>query len=132
MAVRDTEVLQLKSSDLREFVKTIPDFAIVLVEAPRVQGPLLLRPRADAGDEVGAERLARLLRALIEHFGEVCEEGILIDARFSHEDLAHLVGASRQWVTTTLDQLQEQDILRIRRRQVIVRQPERLGALDPR
>ena len=132
MAVRNTEVLQLRSSDLREFVKTIPDFAIGLIEALEFKGRCFSALVQMLGTRTVGERLARLLRALIEHFGEVCDEGILIDAHFSHEDLAHLVGASRQWVTTTLDQLQEQDILRIRRRQLVVLHPERLGALDPR
>ena len=132
MAVRDTEVLQLRSADLREFVKTIPDFAIGLVEALEFKGRCFSALVQMLGTRSVGERLARLLRALIEHFGEACDEGILIDAHFSHEDLAHLVGASRQWVTTTLDQLQQQEILRIRRRQLVILKPARLGALDPR
>ena len=132
VAVRDTEVLQLQSSDLREFVKTIPDFAVGLVEALEFKGRCFSALVQMLGTRSVGERLARLLRALIEHFGQACEEGILIDAHFSHEDFAHLVGASRQWVTTTLDKLQEQGIIRIRRRQVVVLRPERLGALDPR
>ena len=132
MAVRDTEVLQLRSADLREFVKTIPDFAIGLVEALEFKGRCFSALVQMLGTRSVGERLARLLRALIEHFGEACDEGILVDAHLSHEDIAHLVGASRQWVTTTLDQLQGQDILRIRRRQLVVLHPERLGALDPR
>ena len=132
VAVRETEVLQLRSSDLREFVKTMPDFAIGLIEALEFKGRCFSALVQMLGTRSVGERIVRLLRALVEHFGQPCEEGILIDAHFSHEDFAHLVGASRQWVTTTLDQLQAQGILRIRRRQVVVLRPERLGALDPR
>ncbi len=130
MAVREAEVLLLRGSDLREFVQTVPDFAIGLIEALEFKGRCFSALVQMLGTRSVGERLARLLRALVEGFGEVREEGIVIDVHFNHEDLAHLVGASRQWVTTTLAQFQEQKILRIRRRQVIVLRPERLGALD--
>ena len=73
------------------------------------------------------ERLANLLLHLIELYGVKDPDGILIGAAFTHADLAHMVGATRQWVTISLQRLQEQGVLVCRKSQIIVR---RLDALS--
>ncbi len=37
----------------------------------------------------------------------------MIDRFFSHEDLATMVGATRQWITMTLSRLQKQGVIRM-------------------
>ena len=54
------------------------------------------------------------------------DKGIVIGAAFTHADLAHMVGATRQWVTISLRRLQEQGVVVCRKSQIIVR---RLDAL---
>ncbi len=41
-----------------------------------------------------------------------------------------MVGASRQWVTTTLDRFQKKDIVRIRKRQLVILRPDLLRAQE--
>jgi CRP-like cAMP-binding protein len=48
-------------------------------------------------------------------------EGILIGAAFTHADLAHMVGATRQWVTISLKRMQDKDIVVSRKSRIIVR-----------
>ena len=57
------------------------------------------------------ERLAHLLLHLIDIYGVKEPQGILIGAAFTHADLAHMVGATRQWVTISLKRLQEQGMV---------------------
>jgi CRP-like cAMP-binding protein len=52
--------------------------------------------------------------------------GILIGAAFTHADLAHMVGATRQWVTMSLKRLQGQGIVVCRKSQIIVCRPDAL------
>jgi CRP-like cAMP-binding protein len=48
----------------------------------------------------------------------------LISAAFTHADLAHMVGATRQWVTISLKRLHDKDVLMVRKSKIIVRQPD--------
>lgn len=73
------------------------------------------------------ERLCQILLALCTQYGKpINGKGILIDSHFSHDDLAHMVGSSRQWVTITLGKLQRRGALRLGRRSIIVVDPELL------
>jgi CRP-like cAMP-binding protein len=72
------------------------------------------------------ERLAHLLLHLTELYGVDDPEGILIGAAFTHADLAHMVGATRQWVTISLKRLQDRDIVVSRKSRIVVRRPDLL------
>jgi CRP/FNR family cyclic AMP-dependent transcriptional regulator len=63
---------------------------------------------------------------LTELYGVDDPEGILIGAAFTHADLAHMVGATRQWVTISLKRLQDKDIVVSRKSRIVVRRPDLL------
>jgi CRP/FNR family transcriptional regulator, cyclic AMP receptor protein len=67
------------------------------------------------------ERLAHLLLHLADLYGVNDADGILIGAAFTHADLAHMVGATRQWVTISLKRLQEKDVVRTHKSRIVVR-----------
>ena len=75
------------------------------------------------------ERLAHLLLHLIDIYGVKEPQGILIGAAFTHADLAHMVGATRQWVTISLKRLQERGVVICRKSRIVVRRPEVLQEL---
>jgi CRP-like cAMP-binding protein len=70
------------------------------------------------------ERLAHLLLHLMDLYGVKELDGILIGAAFTHADLAHMVGATRQWVTISLKRLHEKNVLSVGKSKIIVRRPE--------
>ena len=70
------------------------------------------------------ERLAQLLLHLVELYGVEDSKGILIGAAFTHADLAHMVGATRQWVTISLKRLQDKDVVVSNKSRIIVRRPD--------
>jgi CRP/FNR family cyclic AMP-dependent transcriptional regulator len=72
------------------------------------------------------ERLAHLLLHLVELYGVEDPDGILIGAAFTHADLAHMVGATRQWVTISLKRMQDKDIVASRKSRIIVRRADLL------
>jgi len=70
------------------------------------------------------ERLAHLLLHLMDLYGVKEQDGILIGAAFTHADLAHMVGATRQWVTISLKRLHEKNVLFVGKSKIIVRRPD--------
>lgn len=56
--------------------------------------------------------LIKLLTWLAKKFGQQVESGHLIDLRLTHQDLAELLGTTRVTITRTLNQLEQQGLIR--------------------
>ena len=128
-AVINSSVLQLPGKALRDLVLKIPSLGIGLIEGLAFKGKCYSAMAQMLGTRSVTERLAHLLLHLVDAYGIKEVDGILIGAVFTHADLAHMVGATRQWVTMSLKRLQEQDIVVCRKSQIIVRLPDALLAM---
>ena len=49
-----------------------------------------------------SKRLAHLLLTLANHEGKRSNGQVVLDRRFTHEELASMIGATRQWVSSVL------------------------------
>lgn len=128
-AVSSTELLAIRGADVRMLVERSPRVAVGLIEALAFKVRWLSGLVQVLGTQSVTGRLASLLETL-SHLHGVPEGGsVAIDTPFTHEDLANMVGASRQWVTTALDRFQEQGIVRIRKRHLIITRPDLLRRL---
>ena len=68
--------------------------------------------------------LLKLLNWLGKKFGRQVEQGQLIDLRLTHQDLAEILGSTRVTITRTLNQLEQQGLIRRLSLQRIVLQEE--------
>lgn len=123
VAVAETAVLAFRGQQLRELMEKIPSLAIGIVEALEFKGKCLSALVQMLGTRSVAERLSMLLYNLAELHGTKEEDGIAIGRPFSHEVLAQMVGASRQWVTMTLDRFQRDGLIRIGKCRTVVPRP---------
>jgi CRP/FNR family cyclic AMP-dependent transcriptional regulator len=71
-------------------------------------------------------RLASLILHLIELEGVVTRTGTKIPTRYTHEQLAAMIGARRETVTKAFTRLQEIGAVELKRRRIHVRDPEAL------
>ncbi len=74
------------------------------------------------------QRLVALLLELVETHGQRDGSAWDITLPLSHQDLASLIGATRETVTLTLGQLQDEKLIRVGRRRLIVLDHPRLAA----
>ena len=74
------------------------------------------------------ERLIFLLLELAEKYGQAASEGVRIGIKLSHQDLASIIGSTRETVTVVLSELQTEGYLIVRRRQIILARPGELAA----
>ena len=72
-------------------------------------------------------RLILKLRQLAERWGRVTPEGVRLDLRVTHQELADMVGAARESVTVAFGRLQDQGEIELRRRTVIIRHMDDQG-----
>lgn len=127
-AVQTSEVTSLPGGALRELAASIPDLALGLIDALAFKARCYSAVAQMLGTRSIAERLAQLLFFLASTYGIEEPKGIFIAASFTHEELAHLVGATRQWVTVSLTRLQKAGILEYRRGMLLIRRPDELAA----
>jgi CRP-like cAMP-binding protein len=72
------------------------------------------------------QRLAARILELVERFGKPEDGGTAIDARLTQQELAHMIGTSRETLATTIGSLRERGVLEMRAHRVVVRDPDRL------
>ncbi len=66
------------------------------------------------------DRLIYLLLELVEQYGSRNGDGIELGIRLSHQELASLIGSTRETVTVTLGQLQSEGAIQVRRKSIVL------------
>ena len=110
-AAVNSTVLHLPGDILRQMALTIPALAIGIIEGLSFKGQCYSALAQMLGTRSPAERLTQLLLHLVNLYGVEERDGVLIAATFTHADLAHMTGVTRQSVTISLKRLAEQGIL---------------------
>ena len=73
------------------------------------------------------ERLVHLLLELAEQYGQPTNGEIDLRIKLSHQDLAAVIGSTRETVTIVLGELQAEGALRVGRRKIVLTDAERLA-----
>src|SRR5215470_13028794 len=124
VATSNSSVVHLPGKKLRELVIEIPNLAIGLIEGLTFKGKCYSALAQMLGTRSITQRLAHLLLHLMNLYGVEDADGVAIAAAFTHADLAHMVGATRQWVTISLKRMQEKRIVLTKRSQIVVCRPD--------
>jgi CRP/FNR family transcriptional regulator len=69
-----------------------------------------------------------LVLELAESHGQPSSKGLEINLHLSHQELASLIGATRETVTLTLGRLQKEKLIQVERRKITILDLERLSA----
>jgi CRP-like cAMP-binding protein len=126
-AIADCQVLAIPRDDLLWLMGQRPDFALAITKLVgwrrqrienRLRNVLFLSSR---------ERVVRLLQELTESHGARCGGRCDIRLPLSHQDLASLVGVTRETVTAVLGRLQAAGLIQVRRKRITVLDCQRLG-----
>jgi CRP-like cAMP-binding protein len=110
----------LNHSSFRRKVLSDPDLSYALMQTMARSIFRLVRELEYTTFESVPQRLARTLSALVSSQGIASSEGIQILHAPTHQDLANLVGASRETVTRTLAKMQADGLLKIGYRRLTI------------
>jgi CRP/FNR family transcriptional regulator, cyclic AMP receptor protein len=125
-AVIDSRLAALAHDDLRSWLTGRPDVALHLLQA--------LARRLRRANDVMADlvftdvpgRVAKALLDLADRFGTVQEDGLQVNHDLTQEELAQLVGASRETVNKALADFAARGWLHLAAKSVLLIEPERL------
>lgn len=142
------ELAMLDAGQREEFAETMEASTVVLIPGEVVQELMEESPQLALGVtkmmglrrrrverrlksllfRSNRERLVHLLLELVEKYGQSTTEGIRIGIKLSHQDLASIIGSTRETVTVVLGELQTEGSVIVQRRQIILTRPHDLAA----
>lgn len=125
-ATENTLVHSFHGATLRKLMIEIPTLAVGVIEALEFKGKCLSALLQMLGTRSVSERLGMLLANLADLHGIDSGDDILLGHPFTHEALAQMVGATRQWVTMTLDKFQSAGLITIGRCRMVIHDLEGL------
>lgn len=131
-----SQVYSISRNDFTNFLGAHPEAAMkaigILSARVRALGHVLVGLTSDNVET----RIARLLMRLAAASSDArrcacscCEGELCVNVRLTHQDIANLIGASRQTVTTTLVHLRKQGAVRVVEHHIHIVQPDHLRRL---
>jgi CRP/FNR family cyclic AMP-dependent transcriptional regulator len=126
-AITDTVVVGLGHGDLRPWLTGRPEVAEALLQALAQR---LRRTNEALADLVFSDvpgRVAKQLLDLADKFGQPGPDGVLVHHDLTQEELAQLVGASRETVNKALADFTQRGWIEVDQRQVLLIDMERLA-----
>jgi CRP-like cAMP-binding protein len=129
VAVEPTELLTLHRRELMPFLESHPRAAIGLASVLAARVRRLSERTEDHQTMPLPGRIAKRLISLSEQYGKHPIVGGPVEVRLPQQDLADLVGTSRESVNKQLRAWEEQGIVEIGRGRVVLKRPEALEAV---
>jgi CRP-like cAMP-binding protein len=125
----DSTILVLRKDDLLQLLARHADLGLALARLNCRRARTMMGLFADAVSLPLENRLARQLLQLARRFGQRDTGGLRIALKLSQQDVADLLGASRQRVNAGLKKLERSGVLRVAAGRWEVRDLEALEAL---
>jgi CRP/FNR family cyclic AMP-dependent transcriptional regulator len=125
-AVTDAQLAALAHDDLRQWLTGRPDISMHLLRALAQRLRRINDVKADLVFTDVPGRVAKALLDLAARFGVPQEEGLQVNHDLTQEELAQLVGASRETVNKALADFVARGWLQLSAKSVLLVDPERL------
>jgi CRP-like cAMP-binding protein len=125
-AIAETQILALDNEQLTTYLEARPGVAVTLLAALARR---LRRTNESLADLVFTDVPGRVAKALLDlsrRFGRPVEDGVLVAHDLTQEELAQLVGASRETVNKALADFATRGWLKLEARAVLLQDVDRL------
>lgn len=128
-AMETTRALILERSDFMDLMRSRPEAALAVMS--------IVSQRLRETDEMASDlafldvggRLAKKLLELASNHGVKRDDGMLLDVNITQEQLANMIGVTRESVNRNLGAFRRQGLIANQGRRIILRDPEALREL---
>ncbi len=127
-AIEDSTVVQIPGAELESLMQRCPSVSLGLTRLIGLRRRRIERRLQHLLFRSSRERLVHLLLEMAEQYGAPAAGGIMLRVKLSHQDLADLIGTTRESVTIRLGELQAEGLLTAERRKIILKDVRALAA----
>lgn len=128
-AVEDTLICSFTPKELQRLIDRFPSVGVNIIRYLSDRLAASEREREIMAFRSVEQRLAARLVELLDRFGQPTPDGTAIDARLTQQELADMIGTSRETLATTISSLRERGIVEMRNQRVVVLDIEQLSEL---
>ena len=126
-AVTRCSIVMIPADTVRQLLSQRSDLALAVTKLVGLRRQRIERRLRNLLFQSSRERLTHLLLDLEEQFGSETNEGVLIRLKLSHQDLANLIGTTRETVTGILGDLRNEKLIEARRCKITLINPARMA-----
>ncbi len=127
--IEDATICAIERTDFERYVRQRPGLAYRFMQ-------LLAERQREIQDRIEElafrdvpTRLARLLSRLAVEHGDTVAEGIAIRLPLTHQEVANLIGATRETTTATLNDFRRAGALKLGRKRIVITNLDHLQAM---
>lgn len=125
-AMQDCELLFLSGMSLQTLVRSVPDVAVGVIQGLVSKGKCYSALIQMLGTRSVSERLQQFLLILADTNGRHEGTSVIIERTITYEQIASIVGATRQWVTQSLEKLKSEGVVEISRTEITIHKLDKL------
>lgn len=125
-ALSGCRILFLPAPALKKLVVDLPNFALCLLQGLAAKGRCYSAMAQMLGTRSVIERLAQFLINLGDLHGVRDGRAIIINAKVTHDQIAAMVGSTRQWVTMMMKRFQKDGLVTVTPRHIRIESPHAL------
>jgi len=129
VACEDSEVLSITQTQFTDFLLAHPASSLLIMQVLSCRLRALGEFVVNLVNDDVQTRITKLILRLGARHGVRVEQDIHLDINLTHQEIADMVGTTRQTVTTVLSDLQRRGLLRLENRRIRIESQELLGEI---
>ncbi|MDE4542966.1 Crp/Fnr family transcriptional regulator [Thermoanaerobacterium sp. R66] len=128
--IEDSKIIMLKNKDVENLILNNNEVALSIIKlmAKRLQNVAVIIENLALKDSLG--RTVSILLTFAREKGIQGKDGIAIELNLSRQDLANMVGTSRENMTRILSQLDKEGVIKLERHAIIIKDVNALKNLS--
>jgi CRP/FNR family transcriptional regulator, cyclic AMP receptor protein len=119
-AIEDAVICSFTPQELQRLIDRFPSIGLNIIRYLSDRLASSEREREVMAFRSVEQRLANRLLELADRFGKPEQGGTAIDARLTHQELADMIGTSRETLATTISSLRERKVLQMENHRVVL------------
>lgn len=127
-AMLASSVILVPHTEMQQLVEEHPGVSVGITKLLGLRRRRIERRLKSLLFKSNKDRLIHLLLELTEKYGRQTVEGVLLTIKLAHQDLASIIGSTRETVTVLLGELQDEGKIDINKRQITLKNIEKLAA----
>ncbi|HHV74522.1 cAMP-binding protein [Thermoanaerobacterium sp. PSU-2] len=129
-AIEDSKIIVLKNKDIENLILNNNEVALGIIKlmAKRLQNVAVIIENLALKDSLG--RTVSILLTFAREKGIQGKDGIAIELNLNRQDLANMVGTSRENMTRILSQLDKEGVIKLERHAIVIKDVNALKNLS--